>query len=143
MLKKTIKYTDFNGEEQEDIEYFNLTKTELIELEVNYEGGLAGFAQRIIDTKDRKVLVEEFKRLILLAYGRKSEDGKRFVKSEAMREEFSQSAAFDALFTEFAENDDSAAVFFNGIVPKDMAEQVAKAAAEQGIALPPPPPVSA
>ena len=81
MLKKKIKYTDYNGVERNEDFYFNLNKAELMEMELTTEGGLAERTQRIIDTQDTPKIVEMFKDLILRAYGEKSEDGKAFIKS--------------------------------------------------------------
>lgn len=120
MLKRPITYEDFEGNQQTDIFYFNMSKPELVELELEYEGGFGGFMQRIIDAKDNKALIGEFKRIILMAYGQKSEDGKRFIKSEALSHEFTQTAAYDALFMELATDDGKAAIFIEGIIPQDM-----------------------
>jgi hypothetical protein len=127
MLKRDITYEDFDGEKVTETFYFNLSKSEIIELEVGYKEGLQEVLQRIIKTEDRKRLVEEFKKIILLSYGVKSDDGKRFVKNEGLREEFSQTAAYDSLFIELATNDESAATFIKGIIPKDFAKEVEKA----------------
>jgi hypothetical protein len=139
MLKREITYEDFNGEKATDTFYFNLTKTEIITLEVSYEGGLEAALKRIVATNDSKNLIAEFKRIILLAYGVKSEDGKRFIKNDQLREEFSQTAAYDALFMELATNDEAAAVFIKGIIPKDMEKEVAKSESSV-LPLPPSPP---
>ena len=80
MLKREIKYTDFDGNEVTDTFYFNITKSEIVELEVGYTGGMEGFIKNIVNAEDNKALVAEFKRIILLAYGQKSPDGKRFIK---------------------------------------------------------------
>jgi hypothetical protein len=126
MLKKEITYEDFDGNKVTDTFYFNLNRTEMIEMEVGYEGGLQAALQRIIETKDNKTLISEFKKIILAAYGVKSEDGKRFVKNDKLREEFTQTAAFDALFIELATNDNAAANFIIGIVPKDFSKEAEK-----------------
>lgn len=124
MLKREIKYTDFEGKEGLEIAYFNLTKSELIELEVEYDSGLEATIKRIIGTNDRKALIAEFKRIILLSYGKKSDDGRRFIKSEELREEFAQTAAYDALFLELATNDEAAADFIKGVLPPDMVQGI-------------------
>lgn len=120
MLKKTIKYTDYNGNETEDVFYFNLSKPELVEMELSEKAGMKAVIERIIETRDNKELVELFQKIILKAYGEKSEDGKRFIKSPEIAHEFSQTAAYEALFMELATVEDAAANFMNGIVPKDM-----------------------
>ncbi len=128
MLKRSITYEDFNGYETTDIFYFNVSKPELIELEVEYDQGFGEMIQTVIDSKDNKSLIRIFKKIVLLAYGQKSEDGKRFIKSEKLREEFSQTAAYSALFMELAGDDGAAAIFIKGVLPKDMAGEVDKAA---------------
>ena len=120
MLKRDITYEDFNGETITETFYFNLTKTEIIELEVEYKVGLEETIKAIIKAQDNKSLIAEFKKIVLLAYGVKSEDGRRFIKSDKLREEFSQSAAYDALFMDMATNEDSGANFIMGIIPKDL-----------------------
>jgi hypothetical protein len=124
MLKRTIKYTNYDDEETEDIFYFNLSKPELVEMEVEHEQGLGKFLQGIIDTKDHKALIEKFKEIVLKAYGEKSPDGKRFIKSDQLREEFSQTAAYSTLFMELAIDDGAAATFIMGILPKDMTQNL-------------------
>ena len=118
MLKKTIKYTDYNGVEREEDFFFNLNKTELMEMEIGTEGGLAEKIQTIVKTKDNAAIFKTFKELILKAYGVKSDDGKRFMKSDALRAEFEQTEAYSELFMELATNADAASAFINGIVPK-------------------------
>ncbi len=120
MLKREITYEDFNGESATDIFYFNISKPELIEMDVEHEEGMGAWLKRVVATKDHKSLLKEFKELVLLAYGQKSDDGKRFVKSDQIREEFSQTAAYQELFMELATNDGAAAEFLIGALPKDM-----------------------
>jgi hypothetical protein len=126
MLKRDITYENFNGELITETYYFNLTKSEILNLDASYSDGLNGAIQKIIDAKDSKALIDQFQKLILLAYGIKSEDGKRFIKNDTLREEFSQSAAYDVLFMELATNDALAAEFMLGIMPKDMAQAAQK-----------------
>jgi hypothetical protein len=127
MFKRDVTYEDFDGEKVTETFYFNLTKSELVELEVGFEGGLKEAIERIIKTEDHKELIKEFKRIVLLSYGIKSPDGKRFMKSDELRTEFSQTAAYDALFMELATNENAAADFVNGIIPKDFAKELEKA----------------
>ena len=126
MYKKVIKYTDFNDQDQSEEFLFNLTKAELTEMEVEYDGGMEGYIQKIIDANNRKELVRLFKDLVLRAYGKKSEDGKRFVKNDALREEFEQTNAYSELFMLLATNADEATKFVNGIMPKDLVAEAAK-----------------
>lgn len=117
MLKKTITYTDYNGMERTEDFYFNLTKAELAEMEMSTAGGLTEMVNRIVAAKDAPSIIKIFKELILKAYGEKSPDGKRFIKSEELSTAFSQTEAYSTLFMELATNDEAAAKFFNGIVP--------------------------
>jgi len=122
MLKRDITYTDFNDQTVTDTFYFNISKNELIELEVEYTGGFSSLIERIIETKEEGRLVGEFKRLILMAYGVKSDDGKRFIKSDELRAEFETHAAYQTLFTEMATVEGAAEAFFKGVLPADMVE---------------------
>ena len=122
MLKKTIKYTDYNGVEREEDFYFNLSKAEIAEMELEIPGGMTAMLQRITAAKDTPSLVKIFKDLILRSYGEKSADGKRFIKSAELNESFSQTEAYSELFMELATNADSASAFINGIIPADVAK---------------------
>lgn len=118
MLKKTIKYTDFDGNERTEDFYFNLTKAEVTEMEMSTDGGLAKMLEKIIAAQDSKRIIEAFKDLILRAYGEKSPDGKRFIKNQDVRDAFAQTQAYSELFMELAMNAEQAANFVNGIVPE-------------------------
>ena len=95
MLKKTIKYTNYNGIEMEGDFYFNLTKPELIEMEASTAGGLETTINKIVQEKDNAKLIQMFKDLVLKSYGEKSPDGMRFEKSEELSRAFSQTAAYE------------------------------------------------
>lgn len=130
MLKRSIKYVDYDGVEQEDIFYFNLSKPELVKLEAGEEGvRFSSRMSRIVETKDVGVIIEEIKQLILLAYGEKSEDGKRFIKSEELSRNFEQSAAFETLFMELAMDAQASVDFLQGAMPKDLVAEYNKAVA--------------
>ena len=118
MLKKTITYTDFNGMERSEDFYFNLTKAEIMEMEMSTVGGLSEMIQRIIAAQDTPSIIKIFKDLVLKSYGEKSADGKRFIKTPEITEAFSQTEAYSVLFMELATNADAAAAFVNGIIPK-------------------------
>lgn len=120
MIKKTIKYTDYNGVEREEDFYFNLTKAEVTEMELTTEGGLAESIQKIVAAKNIPEIVKQFKYLVLKAYGEKSPDGKRFIKSEELSQAFAQTEAYSELFMELAQDADAAATFVNGIMPAVM-----------------------
>lgn len=118
MLKKTMKYTDFDGNERTEDFYFNLTKAEVTEMEMSTEGGLTKSLNKIVAEQDSKKIIESFKDLILRSYGEKSPDGKRFIKSQELRDSFSQTEAYSDLFMELATNAEMASAFVNGIIPQ-------------------------
>lgn len=126
MLKKTIKYVDFNGEERVEDFYFNLTKAELSMLQLSQKGGLDVMLDKMIQTRDEPSMIKMFKEIIDLSYGEKSADGRKFVKNDAILEDFKSTEAYSELFMELATDSEAAAEFINGIVPRDVAEQVAK-----------------
>lgn len=117
MLKKTITFTDYNGNSRTEDFYFNLTKAEITEMEMGTTGGMAEMIKRIVAAQDAPAIIEVFKKLILKAYGVKSPDGRRFIKSKELSEEFSQTEAYSELFMELAQDAEKAAEFVNGIVP--------------------------
>lgn len=139
MLKKQVTYEDFNGNSVTEYFYFNLTKPELIEYDLEFDGGVNGALQRIIEAEDVKAIIQEFKKLLLLSYGVKSDDGKRFIKSAELREAFEQTNAYSELFMEFATNDKAAAEFVTGILPKDLGAEVEKLSSSPPPAPPAPP----
>lgn len=124
MLKKTIEYTDYNGEVRKEDFYFNLTKAEVTEMELSKKGGLTEYINRIVASKDSPSIIAIFKEIISKAYGVKSLDGKRFIKNEEVLNEFIQTEAYSELFMELAFDADKAAAFINGIVPKNLEKKV-------------------
>lgn len=124
MIKKDIKYTDFNGKEQTETFYFHLNEFELTELDAKEDGeGFADTIKHISKTEDRAEIIRMFKILILNSVGKKSADGTRFEKSEEIRKDFEQSAAFPALFMEMLGDANVAAAFVNGIIPQKLADK--------------------
>lgn len=123
MLKKRIKYVDYNNTEREEDFYFNLNKAELAEMELSTEGGLQNWIEKVVDAQDMPQLIELFKMLILKSYGEKSGDGKRFIKNDKLSEEFSQTEAYAELFMELATDEKAAADFVNGIIPAEFSAE--------------------
>lgn len=127
MLKKTITYNDYNGVERTEDFYFNLSKAELMEMEMSISGGLTEMIEKIVATKDAPAIMKIFKELVLKAYGEKSADGKRFEKKNgALAEAFAETEAYSQIFMELATDADKAAEFVNGIMPSDIAKQLPK-----------------
>jgi hypothetical protein len=117
MLKKTITYTDYNDVVRTEDFYFNLSKAEILEMELTAAGGYSNMIQKIVDAQDFPTIVELWKELILKAYGEKSADGKRFIKNDEIRDAFMQTEAYSILFMELSLDADAGANFVNGIIP--------------------------
>lgn len=120
MYKKTITYTDFDGNERTETHYFNLTKAELLNMELAQNGGMSKLIEEITQEEDVPRLVELFNEIVDKAYGKKSADGKRFVKSPEILDEFKQTQAYSDFYTELVTNTDLAIEFINNIIPKDL-----------------------
>lgn len=118
MLKKTITYTDYDGNERTEDFYFNLTQAEVTEMEMSTEGGLGKKLEKIIQELKREEIIVTFKDIIRRSYGEKSPDGRRFIKSKELSDAFEQTEAYSILFMELAMNADAAAEFVNGIIPQ-------------------------
>lgn len=123
MLKKTIKYTDYLGNEREEDFYFNLTRTELTEWTLEAEAGdMEGLLKKMMKETDTRRIRDMFKDLILRAYGEVSPDGRRFIKNDGqLAKEFVESPAYDELFISLFTNQDELNAFIKGIVPKELA----------------------
>ena len=126
MLKKTITYTDYNGTERTENFYFSLNKAEIMDMELSVTGGMRQLLQMIIDKQDIPKIIEAFKNLIKSAYGEKSPDGRRFIKSKELTEAFVQTEAYSELYMELIADAEKAAEFINGIVPADIGAAMAK-----------------
>lgn len=118
MIKKTISYVDYDGNNRTEDFYFNLTKAEVMEMEMMTDGGLQKMIEKIIQTSDTKKIIEIFKSIILKSYGEKSPDGRRFIKNDELRDAFSQTEAYSNLFMELATDADKATEFVNGVIPQ-------------------------
>lgn len=122
MYKKTITYTDYYGTERTEDFYFNLTKAEILKMDLSESGGLERYIRRLMAEQDSKKIVQIFEEIILMSYGVKSADGKYFMKEDPIdhhrySDEFKQTEAYSDLFTKLATDADAAAEFINGISP--------------------------
>lgn len=118
MLKKTITYTDYDGNERTEDFRFNLTEAEIAEMEMSAQGGMERMINKIVAARDSEKLVKLFKEIILKAYGEISDDGRRFIKSKDLSDAFAQTEAYSILFMELATDHEAATAFVNGIMPK-------------------------
>lgn len=131
MIKKTVTYTDYNGEERTESFYFHYTEAEILDMEMSEEGSFADRIQRIIDAKDKTALMKLIKKFVIDAYGVKSEDGKRFMKNDDLKTAFVECPAYSDIFMEMVTNDEVAAEFVNGVIPNTMKDRVAKLSARK------------
>ena len=123
MLKKTIKYTNYDGIEREKDYFFNLKKSELVDLQYKTSKGFIAYIEEITKAGDSSELWKAFRDIVLMAYGEKSDDGERFMKSPEISKAFEETEAFSVLVMELIEKDGAASDFINGIMPKDLTEK--------------------
>lgn len=126
MLKKTITYQGFDGKQYTEDFFFNLTKAEATEMELSQKGGMKKYMEDIVAAENGEEIIRIFKEIILKSYGVKSEDGKRFIKSEELSREFSQTLAYDQLFMLLATDEQAALAFLKAVLPKELSEEVDK-----------------
>lgn len=126
MLKKTITYIDWNGEERTEDFYFNLTRVEVLELEydVDAEGSLTEWLTDLVKSRDIDRIIRTIKKIILTAYGEKSADGRRFMKSDEIRRSFEENPAFDELYMTMVTDSSKAAEFLTSIMPSSVRENL-------------------
>lgn len=136
MLKKVITCENFNGVETTEEYWFNLTESEIIEMQLGTAGGLDQKISQIVSGLDLPEVVKFFKDFVLKSYGVKSPDGKRFIKNDEIREAFSQTNAYNKLFMELAFDDKAAADFINGVIPKGLADKISEVKPEETVTIP-------
>lgn len=128
MIKWPITYTDYNGEEHVEDFYFNLNKAEVMEMQLNANGAYGEYLQRIVEQRDGKAMATEFKNLILKSYGMKTDDGRRFMKSQEISDAFMQTEAYSELYMTLCTDIEACTKFINGIMPKDLEKMADKPA---------------
>lgn len=128
MLTKVIEFEDYNGEKRSETHYFNLSKSEIGEMQFTTPGGLEAHIKRIIECQDTVQIYSLFKEIIAKSYGEKSSDGKYFRKKapdgHLLFDDFEATAAYDTLFMDLITNEDTMSAFINGLVPSDLAPTV-------------------
>lgn len=111
-------YTDYNDNQRTEDFYFNLSKGECLDMQMSIDGGMTAYIQRIINEHSQSQLYAYFKDVVVKSYGKKSLDGRQFIKSEEQTWEFVQTEAFSDLMVMLVSNADEAAKFFNNIIPR-------------------------
>lgn len=123
MLKKTIKFTDYDGNPREEDFFFNLNKAELTIMEMSEVGGFKKKMERVIKAQDGPALIKAFQDIIHASYGVKSPDGRKFIKNEEVFEEFRQTEAYSELIMELLSDEKGAADFISKVLPPDVAAE--------------------
>ena len=118
MIKKTVTYTDFDGNERTEDFFFHLTQAEVADWELSVEGGLSKMLLDIIKSKDMRKIIPIYKEILIKSYGEKSPDGRRFIKNDEVRDNFTQTQAFSDLYMSLALDAEEGANFVKGIMPK-------------------------
>ena len=130
MISKTVTYKDWNGMDRTETFYFHFSQAELMEMEVSHDGGFSERVKKIAAANNLPDMLKIWKNFVLDAYGIKSEDGRRFMKNDEIRQSFVECPAYSIIFMELATNTEAASNFINQVVPADMAAQVASAQAK-------------
>lgn len=131
MIKQTITYDTFDGETLTEDFYFNLSKGEVIRMEMQLEGGLKATLERLIQTRDGKEIMAIIENLILTSYGVKSLDGRRFEKSDEELFKFKNSDAYSELLYKLLTDADKASTFVNGLLPAKLIKEAEDANKEK------------
>ena len=126
MLKKTIKYSDLDGNPLEEDFYFHLSLAEVSKLELGTEGGLAAKLQKLVKATNGKEIIDQFEAIIMGSYGVRSDDNKRFIKSQEAKDAFYESDAYSELFMELISKPEASAEFVRGILPAGFEQEIEK-----------------
>lgn len=149
MIAKTVRYMGFDGKEVEEVVRLNLTKAEIMNLNMKYSdyGGVEGYYRMLITNMKEgdptwKPIVSFLQTIILSAYGVKTESGK-FVKKMngyPLADEFESSEAYAALLMPLLTEEGFKEIdpLLRGIFPADIdetavEEERAKLSAELGL----------
>lgn len=130
MLKKTVTFEDFNGVSHTEDFYFNLSKKELMEVAIRDR--LMENIERIQAEKDNAKIFKAMSNIILMAYGKKSHDGRLFIKSDDVVEDFRWSGAFDEVVFSVVQSPEEASEFIRNVVPQEMAAELEAKLEEAG-----------
>lgn len=119
MLKKTIKYEDYNGNVVERDYYFNMSQFEANRYDASHRGGIIAYLNNIVEQQDGEKLFAALEELVMICVGARSPDGRQFFKTEDAKNEFRYSGAFDAMMMEFLKNPKGIEPFLKGVLPKN------------------------
>lgn len=116
MHKETITYNDLNGVQRTEDFYFDLSKPEIVKMQASAKGGYDVQLRSIAADMNGAKIMEFFENFIIKSYGEKSEDGRRFMKSEEISRSFMETPAYEVLFEKLVTNDKYAADFVNAVM---------------------------
>ena len=132
MLKETVTYTDYDGKERTEDLYFNLEKHELIDLAFDLPDDIIVADEDTGEIKENhmveklgdKGIYKFIKDVIKKAYGVKSDDGRRFIKSDELTLEFTQTPMYDSILTKLTSDNDAATKFITTVIPANAAKDL-------------------
>lgn len=116
MVIKTMEYTDFDGNTRTEEFRFHLNQAEVIELDASIPGGMEAYLKELGAKQDVPKIMEFFKKIIMMSYGVKTPDGRRFKKSEEISKDFEQTNAYSDLLVNLITDSKRAADFINGLI---------------------------
>lgn len=110
MYKKTVKYTNIDGEAKQRTLYFNYNAIELVTVlekhGVTFDK-MEEFQEYVKSLQEQGKTMEMVRfihDLIVGAYGERDESGEHFLKSEKIAYNFDHSMAFDEFFLDLMKN---------------------------------------
>lgn len=137
MIKKTITFKNMDGVEITEDWYFGLSPADVAELELTSGGRLSerllSIGQSLEEHKDDEEklvrangaeIMQLFKELLMASVGKRSDDGRRFVKTDDLRDDFVQTGSYSELLMQLVTNPDEAADFVSGILPSEAIEKM-------------------
>lgn len=137
MLAKTIKFTDYDGNAREETHYFHMNESELTKwLVTTGEATIDKVLLRLTKERNGKEIINIFETLLRAAYGKKSDDGRRFMKSEEIWNDFYQTEGYSELFMELISDGAKTAAFVNAIMPENVKKEVQDAIRKNKAELP-------
>ena len=124
MFSREFEYTGYDGKPKKDTYWFNLSEAELYEIDLSSIRGFTGEMNKLLKEERTKEIVDAFKNIILGAVGVVSADGRKFLKSEEIKEDFYRSKAYSQLFVELVSSGEKVAEFLRGAIPEEIRKQM-------------------
>jgi hypothetical protein len=128
MLKLPITYEDYDGKSVTEEFYFNMSKIEWLRFQAEFHGGFEDVIKKLVEAEDLKQIMAEFEKLVLLTYGER--DGNKFLKNDDIVQGFKSTAAYHQFIWELATDEEKAAAFINGVMPKDLEQEAQRLEAQ-------------